>query len=153
MLPPLNSNNEVGITPAPAPGSPIRTCSPIWADLFPSSRAFPTPSRASRNNSSSSIPATTSAAHPAAKPAVKRRYHAEHLERRAPERAVAGPELPGRAGRAANSRAEKPDRDRQPAGSPDRQRDRARPGPADSDAAPARDGDDEFAEHRGGQSA
>src|SRR5260370_26264166 len=32
-------------------------------------------------------------------------------------------------------------------------RDRARPGPADPDAAPARDGDDEFAEHRRRQPA
>src|SRR5260370_40774511 len=38
-----------------------------------------------------------------AKPAGNRRYHTEHFERRAPERAVAGPVLPGRAGRAANA--------------------------------------------------
>src|SRR6266852_2312777 len=56
-----------------------------------------------------------------AKPAGKRRYHAEHLERRAPERAVAGPELPGRAGRAANPRGEESDRDRQSASGTDRQ--------------------------------
>ena len=88
-----------------------------------------------------------------AKPAGERRHHAQHPERRAPERPVAGPEFSGRAGRAAKPRGEESDRGRQPAGGSGEQRNRARPGPADPAAAPARDGADEFAEHRGGEPA
>ena len=49
-----------------------------------------------------------------------------------------------------SARDEESDRGRQSAGRSGEQRDRARPGPADPDAAPARDGRDEFSEHRRG---
>jgi TolA-binding protein len=64
-----------------------------------------------------------------------------------------GPELSGRADRAANPRAEEPDCSRQSAGGADRQRDRPGRGPTNSAATPTRDGGDEFAEHRRRQSA
>ena len=87
------------------------------------------------------------------KPAGERRHHPQHFERRAPERPVTGPEFSERAGRAARPGAEESDRGRQSAGGSGEQRNRAGPGPADSVAAPACDGPDEFAEHRGGESA